>query len=392
MPSQRSYIQRNAKVIGPFSPDAVKGLIGKGKIRVTDQIGRASDGPWKAIGNVQGLAKLFEAQSAADPFDVFSSDAYGDDAYGDDAYGDDASQVSPRRSNNSIVTPEGQERSFSTDEGGATRWVFFAASGAVLCSLVIAAVLIYRTESHKSLNASKRLWDTASQHLSNGDVENAKKSFQEYVASWKAVDREKAENILSQIEFATSDAAITNTLLELSETAFQDAKDDGNIDDGKVIHEVLLPVRAKKVLELIPAVENNRMIAQREEEQRRVDAEREAEDRRQREERSRIATKEAKQKLVNQFSNATNVLAGKKVKKVEIEAGDVTITDDVDGISHVKVECNNGLTIDADWKRNALNEFGYDIYEPEVNRTSSKLSVMILARGVIASYLKGEYD
>jgi hypothetical protein len=108
MPSQRSYyIQRNAKVIGPFSPDAVRDRIGKGKIRVTDQIGRASDGPWQAIGNVQGWAKLFEAQSAADPFDVFSSDAYGDDA----------SQVSPGKSNKSIVTPEGQERSFSTDEG-----------------------------------------------------------------------------------------------------------------------------------------------------------------------------------------------------------------------------------------------------------------------------------
>jgi|GEM_PF-2439004 len=271
MPRQRSYIQRNGKVIGPFSPDAVKDRIGTSKIRATDQIGRASDGPWETIGNVQGWAKLFEAQSAADPFDVFSSDAYGDDAYGDDA-----SQVSPGKSNKSIVTPEGQERSSSTDEGAASRWVIYTASGAVLCALVIAAVLIYRTESRKSLYASKRLWDTASQHLSNGDVENAKTSLQAYVASWGAVDREKAENLLSQIEFATSDAAITNTLLELSETAFQDAKDDGNIDDGKVIHEVLLPVRAKKVLELIPAVENNRMVAQREEKRRRLDAEREA--------------------------------------------------------------------------------------------------------------------
>jgi hypothetical protein len=390
MPRQRSYIQRNGKVIGPFSPDAVKDRIGTSKIRATDQIGRASDGPWETIGNVQGWAKLFEAQSAADPFDVFSSDAYGDDAYGDDAYGDDAygddaSQVSPGKSNKSIVMPEGQERSSSTDEGAASRWVIYTASGAVLCALVIAAVLIYRTESRKSLYASKRLWDTASQHLSHGDVENAKTSLQAYVASWGAVDREKAENLLSQIEFATSDAAITNTLLELSATAFQDAKDDGNIDDGKVIHEVLLPVRAKKVLELIPAVENNRMVAQRVEEQRRLDAEREAED-------SSRAANKAKQKIVNGVTNATNLLAGKKVKKVKISAGDATITDDVDGMSHIKVECNNGLTIDADWKRNALNEFGYDIYEPEVNRDFNKLSVMILARGVIASYLNGEYD
>ena len=380
MPRQRSYIQRNGKVIGPFSPDAVKDRIGTSKIRATDQIGRASDGPWETIGNVQGWAKLFEAQSAADPFDVFSSDAYGDDAYGDDA-----SQVSPGKSNKSIVTPEGQERSSSTDEGAASRWVIYTASGAVLCALVIAAVLIYRTESRKSLYASKRLWDTASQHLSNGDVENAKTSLQAYVASWGAVDREKAENLLSQIEFATSDAAITNTLLELSETAFQDAKDDGNIDDGKVIHEVLLPVRAKKVLELIPAVENNRMVARREEVQRRLDAEREAED-------SSRAANKAKQKIVNGVTNATNLLAGKKIKKVKLSAGDATITDDVDGMSHIKVECNNGLTIDADWKRNALNEFGYDIYEPEVNITTEKLSVMILARVVIASYLNGEYD
>jgi hypothetical protein len=283
------------------------------------------------------------------------------------------------------VTPEGQERSSSTDEGAASRWVIYTASGAVLCALVIAAVLIYRTESRKSLYASKRLWDTASQHLSHGDVENAKTSLQAYVASWGAVDREKAENLLSQIEFATSDAAITNTLLELSETAFQDAKDDGNIDDGKVIHEVLLPVRAKKVLELIPAVENNRMVAQREEERRRLDAEREAED-------SSRAANKAKQKIVNGVTNATNLLAGKKIKKVKLSAGDATITDDVDGMSHIKVECNNGLTIDADWKRNALNEFGYDIYEPEVNITTDKLSVMILARVVIASYLNGEYD
>jgi hypothetical protein len=400
MPRQRSYIQRNGKVIGPFSPDAVKDRIGTSKIRATDQIGRASDGPWETIGNVQGWAKLFEAQSAADPFDVFSSDAYGDDAYGDDAYGDDAygddaygddaygddaSQVSPGKSNKSIVMPEGQERSSSTDEGAASRWVIYTASGAVLCALVIAAVLIYRTESRKSLYASKRLWDTASQHLSNGDVENAKTSLQAYVASWGAVDREKAENLLSQIEFATSDAAITNTLLELSETAFQDAKDDGNIDDGKVIHEVLLPVRAKKVLELIPAVENNRMVAQREEKRRRLDAEREAED-------SSRAANKAKQKIVNGVTNATNLLAGKKIKKVKLSAGDATITDDVDGMSHIKVECNNGLTIDADWKRNALNEFGYDIYEPEVNITTDKLSVMILARVVIVSYLNGEYD
>ena len=59
MPSQ-FFIQRNGKVIGPLSPDAVKDRIGTGKIRATDQIGSDSTGPWKPITDVRGLAKLFD--------------------------------------------------------------------------------------------------------------------------------------------------------------------------------------------------------------------------------------------------------------------------------------------------------------------------------------------
>ena len=88
----------------------------------------------------------------------------------------------------------------------------------------------------------------------------------------------------------------------------------------------------------------------------------------------------------------SNLLAGAKVKKVKIKAGDVTITDKEDGLSHLKLECNNGLVIDADWKRNPFNEFGYDIYEPVVNMDYNRLAVMMSARVVIASYLRGEYD
>ena len=80
MPRQRSYIQRNGKVIGPFSPDAVKDRIGTGKIRVTDQIGSAGDGPWKAIDSIPGLAKLFEPLLGAEPFDDLPDTAWGYDA------------------------------------------------------------------------------------------------------------------------------------------------------------------------------------------------------------------------------------------------------------------------------------------------------------------------
>ena len=82
-----------------------------------------------------------------------------------------------------------------------------------------------------------------------------------------------------------------------------------------------------------------------------------------------------------------------KTKIVQIGAGKATITDKKsNGRSHVKIECNNGLVIDADWQRNSFNDFGYDIYEPTVSMDYNRLAVMATARGVIASYLRGEYD
>ena len=87
-----------------------------------------------------------------------------------------------------------------------------------------------------------------------------------------------------------------------------------------------------------------------------------------------------------------NIFSNVKVKHVSVGAGDVTITDDEDGVSHVKIECNNGLVIDADWERNPYNDFGYDIFEPDVSMDYNRMAIMLTARGVIASYLRGEYD
>jgi len=68
MPSQ-FFFQRNGKVVGPVSSDAIKKEIRSGRIRATDQIGRASDGPWKTIGDVPVLAKLFRQPTVAAAID-----------------------------------------------------------------------------------------------------------------------------------------------------------------------------------------------------------------------------------------------------------------------------------------------------------------------------------
>ena len=112
---------------------------------------------------------------------------------------------------------------------------------------------------------------------------------------------------------------------------------------------------------------------------------------RQQEEKQRIAREDAKKNTADGMTRIGAALRGKKVKRVEIGVGVATITDDKNGLSHVKIECKNGLIIDADWKR-AYNDFGYDIYESKVSKDYNRLVVMSTARGVIASYLKGQYD
>lgn len=92
-------------------------------------------------------------------------------------------------------------------------------------------------------------------------------------------------------------------------------------------------------------------------------------------------------------SDVLRMVGGPKVVEFDAKVGHVIITDrEEKGPSHLKIECNNGLVVDADWKRNAGSEFGYDIYEPEVNKTYNRLAVMLIARGVIANYLNGKYE
>ena len=88
------------------------------------------------------------------------------------------------------------------------------------------------------------------------------------------------------------------------------------------------------------------------------------------------------------------LLAGcDKVTTVETDIGKVRVTDRGDDErSHVKIECNNGLIIEADWQRNAYNDFGYDVFEPSVSESYNRLAVMVTVRSAIANSLNGNYE
>ncbi|MFN9912007.1 MAG: hypothetical protein ACK53L_05465, partial [Pirellulaceae bacterium] len=73
-------------------------------------------------------------------------------------------------------------------------------------------------------------------------------------------------------------------------------------------------------------------------------------------------------------------------------AGTAVFTINRSGPHHLLMNFNSGLVAEADWKENPFNDFGYDIYEPTVSETTNRLSLMIMLRGIIANYLKGEYN
>jgi hypothetical protein len=85
-------------------------------------------------------------------------------------------------------------------------------------------------------------------------------------------------------------------------------------------------------------------------------------------------------------------VAGSQVKRVQLGAGTAVFTINRSGPHHLQMNFNSGLVANADWKENPFNDFGYDIYEPTVSETTNRLALMIMLRGIIASYLKGEYN
>jgi hypothetical protein len=93
-----------------------------------------------------------------------------------------------------------------------------------------------------------------------------------------------------------------------------------------------------------------------------------------------------------QPSGLLGSVKGSQTKKIKLESGTATFTINRSGPHHLRVDFNSGLVAKVNWKENPYNDFGYDIYEPEVSETTNRLAIMIALRAIIANYLKGKYD
>jgi hypothetical protein len=131
------FINRDGKVIAKASPHAVKKHIASGKILPTDQIGEASNGPWKAIADISSLSKLIPS----------------DDESIEDWENDDASSKSVSRASDNYN--QGDHSSQSTWTVEQLDVMAFLVEGAPYES-VFANIEHSVAQSHSVTNAFKR--------------------------------------------------------------------------------------------------------------------------------------------------------------------------------------------------------------------------------------------
>ena len=94
--------------------------------------------------------------------------------------------------------------------------------------------------------------------------------------------------------------------------------------------------------------------------------------------------------LIVMLGMFTIVLA--KTTRVTTGVGKVTIKESSWGTDYIKIRCNNGLVIEADWERDSnISGFGYDLIDVRVNENYNKMAVYMTVRGCIVKYLNGEY-
>lgn len=85
-------------------------------------------------------------------------------------------------------------------------------------------------------------------------------------------------------------------------------------------------------------------------------------------------------------------IAPAKTTRVTTGVGKVTIKESSCGTDYIKIKCNNGLVIEADWERDSnTSGFGYDLIDVRVSESYNKMTIYMTVRGCIVKYLNGEY-
>ncbi len=125
--------------------------------------------------------------------------------------------------------------------------VVVAAATCIGLAVAAAVFLVVQNESQRALKSSEEIWNQANDLLNAENVSAARKLFKQYVASWQAPNRERAEALLAQIELATSDDVVKQRLASLDDAQFQQCIQKTTLPDNDVTHPVLIRVLAASI-------------------------------------------------------------------------------------------------------------------------------------------------
>lgn len=163
--------------------------------------------------------------------------------------------------------------------GGARNPVVVAAVTCIGLAIAIAAFLVFQNESSRALRSSEEIWKQANVRLNAGGILEASDLLNQYVESWQAQNQKQAEELLEQIELATSDIAVNQKLASLDDDQFQQCIQKQSFPDNEVTHPVLVQALAASIGRNADAAMQQRaeMKARKAEEEAAVAAQREQE-------------------------------------------------------------------------------------------------------------------
>lgn len=130
---------------------------------------------------------------------------------------------------------------------GGNRVVVTAAT-CIGLAISLAAFVVFQNESRRAQKSSEEIWKQANDQLDAGNVSDASKLLNQYMESWRAKNQTLAEELLDQIELATSDNAVNQKLVSLNDEQFQQCIQTKSFPDNRVTHPILVQTLAASII------------------------------------------------------------------------------------------------------------------------------------------------
>ena len=189
-------------------------------------------------------------------------------------------------------------------------------------AVLFSICLIYRSKTEQLKQRAADLWEQAQKRLDEKQIEDATRLLTQYSSAWQATERQKAQELLQQIQHVTSDSEVLKSLVELSESDFAVAESIHAINDGRISHPALLETRAVSIERNLAEAMRLRSEVVLRRERELAEAEARAEEDRQKQERAREEAERRAENdriaVVGQSADTTRLLGLNKQEREQV--------------------------------------------------------------------------